>query len=53
MENKLEKESVAKYWVAFVISAIVQLVFLIWIREYFWIVLPWLLTSFSKAIRII
>lgn len=53
MDNNLEKESVAKYWLAFFLSAIVQLVFLIWIREYFWVVLPWVLTFFSKAMRII
>lgn len=53
MENNLERESVTKYWVFFAISVIVQLVFLIWIREYFWVVLPFLLTSFCKAIRII
>ncbi len=53
MENNLERESVAKYWVFFVLSVIVQLIFLIWIREYFWVVLPFLLTSFCKSIRII
>lgn len=53
MENNLERESVSKYWVYFVIFAIIQLVFLIWIREYFWIILPFVLTSFCKAIRII
>lgn len=53
MENKMERESVTKYWVIFAVSVIVQLVFLIWIREYFWVVLPFLLTSFCKAIRII
>lgn len=53
MENKLERESIRKYWVFFALSAIVQIIFLIWIREYFWIVLPWVVTSFSKALRII
>lgn len=53
MEKDLERESVGKYWVFFFLSLIVQLVFLIWIREYFWIVLPFVLTSFCKAIRII
>ncbi len=53
MENNLERESVSKYWVYFVIFAIIQLVFLIWIREYFWVILPFVLTSFCKAIRII
>lgn len=53
MENNLEKESVKKYWLFFAIAAIVQLAFLIWLREFFWIVLPFVLTSFAKAIRII
>ncbi|HRN72479.1 MAG TPA: hypothetical protein PLM81_05095 [Ginsengibacter sp.] len=53
MATNVERESVSKYWVIFAISAIVQLVFLIWIREYFWVVLPFVLTSFCKAIRII
>jgi hypothetical protein len=48
-----KSQPVGKYWVIFIISAIVQLIFLIWIREYFWLVLPWLLTSFSKAMRLI
>ena len=46
-------ESVRKYWIIFVIAAIIQLVFLIWIREYFWMVLPFLLTSFCKGMRLI
>ncbi|MGN6193551.1 MAG: hypothetical protein ACTHOB_01335 [Ginsengibacter sp.] len=48
-----ETQPVGKYWIAFIISAIVQLVFLIWIREYFWLILPWVLTTFSKAMRLI
>lgn len=46
-------QSVRKYWIIFIISLIVQLVFLIWIREYFWVVLPFLLTSFCKGMRLI
>ncbi|MEO8721167.1 MAG: hypothetical protein ABI372_08680 [Ginsengibacter sp.] len=46
-------QPVRKYWIVFIISAILQLIFLIWIREYFWLVLPWVLTSFSKAMRLI
>ncbi|MBS1738089.1 MAG: hypothetical protein JSS98_16015 [Bacteroidetes bacterium] len=45
--------SVKKYWILFVLSAIVQLIFLIWIREYFWIVLPFILTTFCKGMRLI
>lgn len=46
-------QSVRKYWIIFTISVIVQLVFLIWIREYFWLILPFLLTSFCKGMRLI
>ncbi|MGN6532693.1 MAG: hypothetical protein ACTHK0_13195 [Ginsengibacter sp.] len=46
-------QPVGKYWIAFVISAIVQIVFLIWFREYFWLILPWWLTFFCKAMRLI
>lgn len=53
MEDQLEKQPVGKFWVLFALSVIVQLIFLIWIREYFWIVLPWVIMSFSKAMRII
>lgn len=53
MEQNLERVSVKKYWIIFVIAAIVQLVFLIWIREYFWMVLPFVLTSFCKGMRLI
>lgn len=52
MDN-VERQPVTKYWIIFAISAIVQLIFLIWIREYFWIVLPFVVTSFSKAMRLI
>lgn len=46
-------QPVGKYWLLFVVSMIVQIVFLIWIREYFWLILPWVLTSFCKAMRLI
>ncbi|MGN6248411.1 MAG: hypothetical protein ACTHNG_08640 [Ginsengibacter sp.] len=48
-----ETKPVGMWWLMFVISAIVQIIFLIWIREYFWMILPWWLTAFSKAMRLI
>ncbi|MDE3184930.1 MAG: hypothetical protein KGM16_16080 [Bacteroidota bacterium] len=48
-----DTQPVVKWWIMFTISAIVQVIFFIWIREYFWMVLPWLITSFSKAMRLI
>lgn len=53
MEQDIERVSVKKYWIIFFFAIIVQLIFLIWIREYFWMVLPFVLTSFCKGIRII
>src|SRR5690349_15145261 len=47
-----ENQPVGKYWIMFIIAAIVQIIFLIWIREYFWMILPWWLTAFSKAMRL-
>src|SRR6185437_469073 len=46
-------QPVGKYWIIFAISMIVQIIFFVWIREYFWLILPWIITSFSKAMRII
>ena len=52
-KNAEETQPVGKWWIMFVISAIVQVIFLIWIREYFWVILPWWITSLSKAMRLI
>ena len=46
-------ESVRKYWIIFALAVIIQLIFLIWIREFFWVVLPFLVTSFCKGMRLI
>ncbi|MEO6843952.1 MAG: hypothetical protein ABI184_02200 [Ginsengibacter sp.] len=54
MDNTQDNsQPVGKYWIMFVLSMIVQVIFFIWIREYFWLVLPWVITSFSKAMRLI
>ena len=45
-------QSVRKYWIMFIISMIIQIIFLIWIREYFWLILPFVLTTFCKGLRI-
>ncbi|MEO8412061.1 MAG: hypothetical protein ABI472_00310 [Ginsengibacter sp.] len=47
-----ETQSVAKYWVSFFISAIGIILMLVFIREYFWMALPFVVTTFSKALRI-
>lgn len=48
-----DSQSVTKYWLYFFISAIVIILLLVFVREYFWIALPFVVTSFSKALRII
>jgi hypothetical protein len=48
-----DTKPVGVWWIMFAITAIVQIIFLIWIREYFWIILPWWITAFSKAMRLI
>jgi len=52
-KNTEETQPVGIWWLMFIISAIVQVIFLIWIREYFWMVLPWWITSLGKAMRLI
>ena len=55
-QKKSEMEDtkpVGAWWIMFFIAAIVQIIFLIWIREYFWMILPWWLTAFAKAMRLI
>jgi hypothetical protein len=46
-------QPVTQYWIMFFISSIIIILFLIFIREYFWLILPWVVTSFCKAMRII
>ena len=53
MDNTQDKSPVGKYWIMFAISVLVQIIFFIWIREYFWLILPWVLTTFSKGMRFI
>lgn len=48
-----ESQSVIKYWIAFFISAIAIILMIVYVREYFWVVLPFVVTSFSKALKII
>ncbi len=48
-----ETQPVGLYWIAFCISTIVLILFLVFIREFFWMVLPFFFTSFCKAMRII
>ena len=44
---------VGMYWMFFFISSIIIILMLVFIREYFWMALPFVLTAFCKAMRII
>ncbi len=48
-----DAQSVGKYWLVFFISAIILILLLVFIRPYFWMALPFVLTSFGKGMRII
>ncbi len=48
-----DSQSVGKYWISFFISAIALILLLVFVREYFWVVLPFVFTTFGKAMRII
>jgi len=47
-----DTKSTAVYWLYFFISAIGITLMLIYVRPYFWLALPWVCTSLSKALRI-
>ena len=48
-----DSQSVLKYWISFFISAIGIILMIVYVREYFWMLLPFVVTSFSKALKII
>jgi hypothetical protein len=48
-----ETQSTGKNGIFFFLSAIFLVFMLVYVREYFWIALPFVLTSFCKAIKII
>ncbi len=48
-----EAKSLGKYWMMFFISTIALIIMLVFVREYFWVVLPFFFTSFCAAMDII
>ena len=46
------KKSTAKYWVYFLFWTIVMIVLLVYLRQYFWLALPGVCTSFAQAMDI-
>jgi hypothetical protein len=48
-----QKESTAKYWLLFLVSTALLIFMMIFVNEWFWVVLPFSLTSLVKALRVI
>lgn len=46
------KQSTAKYWVRFVLWTIILVVLIVFMRQFFWLALPGVLTSFAQAMDI-
>ncbi len=51
MEQEKDK-STSKYWLYFFISVAVIIAMLIWVRPYFWLALPFVVTFFAKALNL-
>ncbi|HEY5408324.1 MAG TPA: hypothetical protein VIJ92_14615 [Ginsengibacter sp.] len=47
-----ESQSTGIYWLYFFLSAIGIILMLVFVREYFWMALPFVVTTFAKALRI-
>ncbi len=50
--NSESTVSTAKDWILFLISAIVFVAMLIWLPQWFWLALPFVLTFLVKALRV-
>ena len=48
-----QKTPASKYWLYFFISIVAIIVMLIWVRPFFWVVLPFVVTFFAKALNLI
>ncbi|HEX7457484.1 MAG TPA: hypothetical protein VF301_03530 [Ginsengibacter sp.] len=48
-----ESKSTINYWFYFFLSSVVIILMLVFVREYFWIPLPFVATTLAKALRII
>ena len=46
------KKSTAKYWLSFVIWTAIMIGLIIFMRQFFWLALPGVLTSFAQAMDI-
>ncbi len=48
-----KKESTGKYWLLFLVSTAILIFMMIFVNEWFWVVLPFSLTSLVKGLRVI
>ena len=51
MEEVTTNKSTALDWIIFLVSLVVMIAMLIYVDEWFWLALPFVLTYFVKAIR--
>jgi len=49
MDTNTESKSTAKYWMMFLVSTLIMIGFLVILPEWFWVVLPFSLTSLVMA----
>ena len=49
MESNVQNTSTRKYWMWFIISTLIMIGFLLFLPEWFWVVLPFSLTSLVMA----
>jgi hypothetical protein len=48
-----QEESTVKYWILFLITTAILIFMMIFVNEWFWVALPFSLTSLVKALRVI
>lgn len=48
-----KQKSTSKYWFYFAVSMLVIIAMLIWVRPFFWLALPFVVTFFAKALNLI
>lgn len=53
MEATTENKSTRMDWILFGVSAVVCILFLMYMAEFFWVILPFVLTFLVKALRAI
>ena len=47
-----EKSSTGLSWILFIVSTVIMLLMLVWVPQWFWVALPFSLTYFVQAMRL-